>query len=248
VDFDARDPAYRYSTFEEREASVRAAADRWAAHGLAIRFGAEITYGQRWEQEIRDHLRRHRYEWVIGSVHDAADSPYRTPERVAAWVNGRGIGEIVGPYFREVTAAARSGLFDVIGHLDVVKRYVYPHVMPTDFAREIELYEPVLQALLDSGTGLEINSSGLRQSPRETYPPAPVVAQFRAMGGERITTGSDTHAQGWFAFGLEEAYGVAAGAGFDQLTFRRLGERVAIELPARFQTREAPGTQAGQRS
>ncbi len=248
VDFDARDPAYRYSTYEEREASVRAAAERWAGHGLSIRLGVEMTYGRRWETEIREHLARHRYEWVIGSVHDAADSPYRTPERVAAWVQGRGITEIVAPYFDEVVAAARSGLFDVIGHLDVVKRYVQPHVLPADFAAAPELYEPALRALVESGTGLEINSSGLRQSPGETYPSPAVVEQFRALGGEQVTIGSDTHAERSFAIGLEEAYRVAAGAGFEHLTFRRAGDRVAVELPERFRSRTATHTQADTRS
>lgn len=247
IDFDGRDPAYRYSTYEDREASVRAAADRWVEAGLAIRFGAEITYGRRWEAEIREHLARYRYDWVIGSVHDAADSPYRTPDRVAGWVQGRGIAEIVAPYFEEVVAAARSGLFDVIGHLDVVKRYVHPHVLPRDFANAIELYEPPLRALLDTGTGLEINSSGLRQSPGETYPSALVVEQFRAMGGQHITTGSDAHAERWFAFGLEQAYRVAAGAGFDHLTFRRAADRVAVGLPARFRSPQPSSTQADQR-
>ena len=38
--------------------------------------------------------------------------------------------EIVAPSFDEVAAAARSGLFDAIGHIDGVKRYLYPHVTP----------------------------------------------------------------------------------------------------------------------
>jgi len=40
VDFDSRDPAYRYTRFADRERTIRDAAERWAGRGLAIRFGA----------------------------------------------------------------------------------------------------------------------------------------------------------------------------------------------------------------
>src|SRR5690349_7721798 len=38
VDFDPRDPAYRYTSFADRERTVRDAAERWAARGITIRF------------------------------------------------------------------------------------------------------------------------------------------------------------------------------------------------------------------
>ena len=88
--------------------------------------------------------------------------------------------------------------------------------------------------MIDSGTGLEVNTSGLRQAPRETYPGPAVVARFRELGGVRLTAGSDAHRQDWFAHGLEDGYRIAAEAGFEDLFFRRGREPVAIALPARF--------------
>lgn len=233
VDFDPRCSAYAYSSFAARERSVREAAERWAGHGLAIRFGCELTYERRLEADVRAHLTAHRYDFTIGSVHVGPDSPYRL-ERVAAWLAGRSIGDVVEPYFAEVEAAARSGLFDTIGHMDFVKRYVAPIIAPSAFAAAPELYEPILRALVDSGTGLEVNTSGLRQSPHETYPAQWVVARFRELGGRRVSAGSDAHRAGSFAFGLEEGYEVVAGAGFRSLAFRRGGSPVTVELPARF--------------
>ncbi len=234
VDFDARDPAYNYSRFEDRERIAREAAARWADRGLAIRFGAELTYNTSWEGDLRDHLARHQYDFVIGSVHDWPDSPY-VPSRVRQWATGRPLDEVVAPYFEQVVAAARTGLFDTIGHLDVVKRYLHPQVTPAQLAERPDLFEPVLQALVESGTGLEVNTSGLRQVIGETYPSAAVVARFRELGGQRLTAGSDAHRPGWFANRLGEAYRIAADAGFDHLTFRRgAGGPVAVALPARF--------------
>ena len=143
VDFEPGAPAFAYATFADRERIVRDAAERWGPQGVDIRFGVELTYDRSWEPDIRDHLARHAYDFTIGSVHDRVDSQYH-PRRVAAWVDGRPLSEIVAPSFDEVAAAARSGLFDAIGHIDGVKRYLYPHVSPAALAAAPELYEPIL--------------------------------------------------------------------------------------------------------
>src|SRR6185436_698710 len=97
------------------------------------------------------------------------------------------------PYFDEVAAGARSGLFDVMGHLDFVKRFLSPHVTAADLAGAPELYEPVLDALVDSGTGLEVNTSGWRSPAAESFPSPAIVARFREKGGRAVTVGSDAH-------------------------------------------------------
>ncbi len=233
IDFDPGWSNYN-PDFRAREAIVRAAAERWAPHGVAIRFGLELSYESKREEEIRDHLRRHAYDFVIGSVHISPTSPYHA-RQVAAWVAGRSLAEIVAPSFDETVRAARSGLFDTIGHLDSVKRYLWPHVTPAQLAAQPELYEPMLRALVESGTGLEVNTSGLRQAPMETYPSAAIVARFRELGGRRLTAGSDAHRPSWFAHGLDEAYRIAAQSGFEELAFRRgPGQTVNVGIPERF--------------
>jgi histidinol-phosphatase (PHP family) len=233
VDFDPRAPAHAFASFATRERQVREAAARWVDRGLRILFGIEVTYEAHFEAEIRDHLARHPYDFAIGSVHVMAYSPY-TDDRVAAWVAGRSFDEIVAPYFAEVLAAIRSELFDTIGHLDYVKKYLVGHVPPSAFAARPDVYEPLLRALVETGTGLEVNASGLRHGPGETYPPPWAVARFRTLGGTIVTAGSDSHAAAQFAFGLARAYEIAAAAGFEELAIRRVPgatravERVAI--------------------
>jgi histidinol-phosphatase (PHP family) len=236
LDFDPAEPAFAYVDFSTRERIVREAAERWADHGLAIRLGVEITYESGREDDIRDYLARHPYDFAIGSIHVGRRSPY-SASRVAAWIAGRSFAEVVAPYFAEVAAAARSGLFDTIGHLDYVKKYLAAHLSPAAFAAAPEAYEIALAALVESGTGLEVNSSGLRQAPGETYPAPWVVARYRALGGRVLTAGSDAHQAQWFAYGLAHAYSIANEAGFSEVAIRRrpgdprAGGRVAIPAP-----------------
>lgn len=229
VDFAPGTPAFRYATFEQRERIVREAAERWADRGVAIRFGVEITWDSRWADDIRDHLRGRTYDFTIGSVHVYRDSPY-DPSNVATWVAGKGLGEIVRPYFSEVEAAARSGLFDAIGHIDVVKRYLVPHVTAAELGGAAELYEPVLKAVVDAGAAMEINTSGIRQESKEIYPSPAIVATFRELGGRRITIGSDAHRADTFAWALDDGYRAAIAAGFDELAFRRGADPVAVPI------------------
>jgi histidinol-phosphatase (PHP family) len=238
VDFEPGTPAYAYTTFAERERVVRDAAGRWADRGVAIRFGVEVTWDAAWEADIRDHLQRHAYDFTIGSVHVYRDSPYDA-ENVAGWVAGRSLAAIVAPYFDAVAAAARSGLFDALGHIDFVKRYLVPHVTATDFAAAPELYEPILVALVESGTALEINTSGLRQAANETYPAQAIVARYRELGGGAVTVGSDAHRADTFAWALADGYESAEGAGFEALAFRRGAAPVAVPM------RTSPNAVAG---
>ena len=74
-------------------------------------------------------------------------------------------------------AAARSGLFDALGHLDLVKRFLYPHVLPSDLAAAPGAVRAGVEALVESGTALEVNTSGLRHEARESYPAPAIVAR-----------------------------------------------------------------------
>ena len=88
----------------------------------------------------------------------------------------------------------------------------------------------MLVALIEAGTALEVNASGLRQLPRETYPSAAIVARYRELGGRHVTIGADAHRTEWFAYGLAAGVSSRDRAGFEALTFRRGAERVQVPV------------------
>ncbi len=167
-----------------------------------------------------------------------SDGPY-AKSRVASFASGKTLAEAVAPYFGEVAAAIHSRLFDTLGHMDQCKRWMLPWFKPADYAAAPQLYEPLLVALVESGTALEVNASGLRHATGETYPGPWVVARFRELGGERVTVGSDSHLPHCFAFGIEEACEIVAAAGFDRLTLQRAVDRGDLVLPERFRGRSS---------
>ncbi len=235
LDFMPGAPAYEYADYPRRERTIRDLQERWAGK-VKIRFGVELTYETRYESEIREHLRTHSYDYVLGTCHAMSDGPYAR-DRIATFAEGKTLAEAVAPYFVEVMGATRSRLFDTIGHLDMVKLWLNPWFPAADFAAIPEAYESLLVALVESGSALEVNSSGLRHPTGETYPAPWVVRRFRELGGQRVTVGSDAHLPNCFAFGLEEACEILAAAGFDRLTLQRAVDRGDLVLPDRFRSR-----------
>ena len=232
LDFSPGFGNYALDDYERRLRTVREAAERWDGTP-EIRFGVEITYQSAREHEIREYLASHPYDYVIGSVHELPGLWNDADSRTAAldrWCAGKTHREASAPYWDELHAAIQSGLFDTIGHLDVVKRWIFTQLGPFEYEPHADLYDRALSALVETGVALDVNSSGLRHKQEEAYPPPVVVERFHALGGEQVTAGTDAHKVKSFGFGLADAYDSIRSAGFRSLSFRRGGARVDVEV------------------
>ena len=104
-------------------------------------------------------------------------------------------------------------------------------MLPAELAAAPELYEPVLRALVESGTALEVNASGLRQLPRETYPRPEIVARYRELGGTACDHRQRRPPNGVVRIWPRGGVSCASPApGIGALTFRRGGPRVEVPL------------------
>ncbi len=216
VDLDKRDRGYGYLDPERYDAEMEAA--RAGGRGVALRQGVEITYQSSLEKALGAWLAGHPWDYVVASVHllDYADgwAIISEPEAMGAYFASHTERQAYGPYFVELLRAVQSGMGDVLGHLDLVKRYGIRQYGPLDPAAFEEEIREVLGAAAQRGMGLEVNTSGLRQSPGETYPGLTVLRWFREMGGEIITIGSDAHHVDDLGNGIAQAQAMAQEAGF----------------------------------
>ena len=106
------------------------------------------------------------------------------------------------PYLEQVRLAVETGWFDSIGHLDLPKRYApagHRYFDPLAFR---DLLEPIFAAMIERGISFEINTSGLRQTPRTSMPGPSIVRWYAEAGGRLITTGTDSHASQTVGAGL----------------------------------------------
>jgi histidinol-phosphatase (PHP family) len=175
-------------------------------------------------------------DYVIGSVHG-----------VEGQLLGRGYSagksrrEACERYLRDLDTSVRtlgtSRTVDVIGHLDVVKRYAPWRRSDRWFDDASDIFEQIVGTLVDLGIGLEVNTSGLRQAPQEQFPCVEILDMYRKRGGEILTIGSDSHSPATLAQSSKfcrTAREVIKAAGFRYFTIfaGRKPSFVPVEGPA----------------
>lgn len=159
---------------------------------LGIFKGVEVTYQTKYRRQIERFLKKGNFDYALGSVHMVGEGDISRAERQEDYFAGRGEAQAYRPYFEEVRLAAESGLFDAIGHLDLCKKYGMRHYGALDWHKYAAEIEVILKAAAANGTVIELNTSGTRQDPRDTYPNIGVIEMFRQLGG-RTLLGSDAH-------------------------------------------------------
>ncbi len=161
---------------------------------IEIRLGAEIDYLPGNMEAVSEHLARYPFDYLIGSIHivDGVPIDYRE-DWLAERLNGLGGTEgLWRKYWRDLEAFVSSGLFDVVGHLDLPKKFGIAR--PADGGSADA--ERILDAVLRAGLAIEVNTGGIdRAAAHETYPSA-FILSAAVKKGVPIVFGSDAHRPG----------------------------------------------------
>ena len=189
IDHEPADPGYNYYRADDYFRAIEAVRAEFGDR-LVILAGAEVDFNEGIADQVERFLARHDYDFVIGSVHYAVGGEIIFPE----YFGSRSLDEVFLPYYEQVRLAVETGWFDTIGHLDLPKRYAPRTHRDYDPLAYREQLEPIFAAMIARSVAFEINTSGLRQTPRTSMPGPAVVRWYVDAGGELITTGTDSHA------------------------------------------------------
>jgi len=176
---------------------------------IAIRLSTEADYIAGHEQALERILRRYDWDYVIGSVHfldgwGFDDSRYQAG--YAEW----DIDQLYARYFATVAASAETGLFDTIGHTDLVKKFGHrPH------ADQQAAYAEVAARFARARVAIEVNTGGLRKPVGEAYPHPDLLRACR-LAGVAATLGSDAHAPHEVAHDFAAACRLLEQAGYEE--------------------------------
>jgi len=181
---------------------------------LRIRAGVEVGDAHRFPTQVAALVSERPYDFAIGSVHWIGDvTPFGRP----FFESHEGPWAYEG-YFREMAGMAKSDGWDVVGHLDLIKREGTEYYGPFDAERYREELRAILRTLVERGKGIEINTSGWRRSAGEPCPGLPVLRWYAELGGEILTIGSDSHRTPHVGLFWDEAIALAREAGLRWLT------------------------------
>lgn len=206
LDLDETDVYFNQLDYDAYRAEVAEARGRFADR-IQIRMGVEIGYLPRLEKEIGEWLELHPVDFAMGSVHTIFENAGISGEYDALETFARyEFWEIYEEFFGQTLSLVKSGLFDVVGHFDLVQRYGAHYLKgEMEWGRLYGLIGRAFEGMILRQMALEINTSGLRQQPKACYPDPKLLAFYRELGGEQVTLGSDAHDPTLVAAGMDRA-------------------------------------------
>jgi histidinol-phosphatase (PHP family) len=190
--------------------------DRYADK-ITVRLGVESDYVLGWDAHFRNLWRQYPLDYVIGSVH-----------WVDNWLifnrtlpEGRTVDEMYATYLHTTQAAARSGVYDIIGHLDCLKTAGY---QPTTAIAP--LFEETVRVLGECDVAIELNTSGWRKQCNDCFPNAEILARCRHYGVP-VTLSSDAHEPHYVAADFDRAVTLLREIGYNEIaTFEQRRRRM----------------------
>jgi histidinol-phosphatase (PHP family) len=191
---------------------------------IQVRFGLECDYEPKTAEHLSRVLNSYPLDYVIGSIHFLEDFPIdESPEH---WdkLDEAQRNQIVRRYWRRLKELAESRLFDIVGHLDLYKKFGWrPSI---DLTEEIS---QALDAIAKAGLVVEINTSGLRKPAREIYPSMQIIEMCR-MRNIRMVITSDSHETATLTYGHELAREMLKNSGYESTVV--FSNRKAMVLPS----------------
>jgi histidinol-phosphatase (PHP family) len=188
-----------------------------------LRLGIEMDFIPGREDRIANVLDGRDWDYVVGSVHFLRDHSLDT-EDYSVWGAGESAERVWGRYFETVAASALSGLYDIIGHPDLVKVWGSAAPMPDRDPRYF--YEPAVEAFAEAGVAVELSTAGWRKPVGEQYPAVPFL-EMLIDAGCPLALSSDAHTPAQLGHEYERAVELLQSLGVAEITvFERRRRRL----------------------
>jgi len=201
-------------------AEVRAAAA--GTRCPVLRLGVEADFFPETIADLRRVLASHPFEYVIGSVHflgpfpiDRAREDWQAlavPQRRAAWA----------AYWERIRQLAASGVADIVGHLDLPKRFGF--FMDEDL---LPLTRTALDEIARAGLAIELNTAGWHMPAAEAYP-APGLLRDACRRGIPVVVTADAHQPDHVARDLARGRELARACGYRGTVRFERRRRIAV--------------------
>lgn len=182
-------------------------AERAAQGRITVRSGLECDWIAGCEAHIDSLAQGHSWDYLIGSVHYLGSWDFDHPKWLGKWAE-LDVESTWETYWKTYAAMAESGLFDILGHPDLIKKFSY--VPKGDLDR---FYDPVIEAIAANGSVIELNTAGWYKPCAEAYP-APRFLELAASAGIGLVISSDAHSPKEVGRDFAKARDLALAAGF----------------------------------
>ena len=201
------DPKYRISfeQMKEYENMILEAKEKYK-NKIDIRLGYEVDY---LEGHMDNRVLNANVDYLIGSVHFIDKWGFDNPEFIGRYED-ENIDEIWQKYFDAIENMAKSKLFDIVGHVDLIKVFKF---MPNK--NILDIAKNALLEIKKADMVLEINMAGYRKPVKEAYPSKEILQEAFKLNIP-ITFGSDAHAKEQVSMFEKEIVKLARSVGYTE--------------------------------
>jgi histidinol-phosphatase (PHP family) len=186
---------------------------------IKILKGYEVDFTPEVDKRVLDR----NVDYFIGSVHFLNNWGFDNPEFLSEW-SERDVDDVYKEYFELVEKMAVSKMFDIVGHLDLIK--VFGHRPKNDIKL---IAKKAIEAIADNKMTVEINTAGIRKKVNEVYPSVELLEMIKKANID-ITLGSDAHSKKQVGFKIKESYELAKIIGFKKVVYFENREKKYLEL------------------
>lgn len=191
--------------------------------GLPVKLGIEADYIPGREKELEDFLKPYPWDYVIGSIHWIGDWGIDLDDCLDVWKTCD-VDSVYLEYFSMIEKMAQTGLFDFIGHIDLVKIFGY---RPTPMV--FDKIEKNIAEIAKTGIALEVSTAGWRKPVGEIYPSREIMAMIKKYDIP-IVVNSDAHTPEDVARDFDKAYEYVKSYGIDTLHYFEGRKRIPYKI------------------
>jgi histidinol-phosphatase (PHP family) len=185
--------------------NVRRANKIYSPMGLSVKVGLEVDYASHIEDQLRKDLASFDLDYTLGAVHCLDHIAITASMEAQSYFKTKSLKELCQEYYRIMSKAVKSGLFDAIAHLDIYRKYGLAFYGEKILTAHRGLVESVLELMVENDVGLEINTALLRKGHKE-FSPSLEILNLALKTNVRITAfGSDAHKVEHLGKDIEEA-------------------------------------------
>jgi len=190
---------------------------------IKIKLGIEADYLEGYEEKIYALIDTHPFDYVIGSIHFLGDWHFTSRAGLVRY-ESEDPDKAFPDYFRLLGKMIRTGLFDIAGHPDAIKReYFVPSIDLVPY------YRMIADALIETGMAAEVNTAGLRRNAGFLYPSKEFL-EVLVSRNVPLTLGSDAHRPEDVGRDLDFAVSVLTEIGCNEVSVFERRNRESIAL------------------
>ncbi|HLO12613.1 MAG TPA: histidinol-phosphatase [Pseudoneobacillus sp.] len=153
---------------------------------IQVLLGIEADFFPEHVDNYRNNFERYPFDYIIGSVHQVDGVSIFKKERWDGLTDQEKI-KTKENYYSMIEQSARSGMYQILGHIDAMKGYY-----PAFSSIQTKAIEHTLKVIGECDIAIEINTSGKTKDVGGWYPSDDML-ELALHYGVKVTFGSDAH-------------------------------------------------------